>query len=212
MAHKRSPPNGVIAAIIAEQFPEKYRGWAVDVGASDGVSINSTWFLEKEAQWNVLSIEPNPFFREYLTKHRAWVECVAIDEIEGDDVEMTINERQPEVFSSLRPTHDPEEVQSAGFGFSRVNYESWPKVKVPVRRLETVLNRWEFPKLDALCIDTEGTELSVLKSLDLKKWRPKVIVAECWKERGPVNSYLIEMGYDFKERNHMNNVFLLRSE
>jgi hypothetical protein len=72
------------------------------------------------------------------------------------------------------------------------------------------MQKWQFPQLDALCIDTEGTELDVLKGCSLERWRPKVIVTECWDRVGPIDLYLEARNYKKTARNAMNDVWILR--
>lgn len=53
------------------------------------------------------------------------------------------------------------------------------KKKISQRTLNSILNEIEnLPEIDFLSIDVEGAELDVLKGLNLKKYRPKVILAE----------------------------------
>jgi hypothetical protein len=50
---------------------------------------------------------------------------------------------------------------------------------VPVRRLSDVLDEHAKDRtIDFLKIDVEGTELSVLRGLDLRRHRPKIILLE----------------------------------
>lgn len=184
MAHQRIAPNYGISDIIAGYFPGGYVGYAADVGASDGQTVNSTYGLEKVRGWTVLSVEPNPEFHDWLTQERGLVEKYACSDYEGKAI-MTINVDGPEAFSSIGPIPDE--------GFEK--YHNWKQIEVPVIQLETLLQKHAFPRLDVLCVDTEGTELNVLKGVDLAKWRPKVIVTECWNLEGPIDPYLQDLGY-----------------
>ena len=65
-------------------------------------------------------------------------------------------------------------------------------------------------RLDLLCVDTEGTELDVLKGCDIARWMPRVIVTECWDTTGPIDPYLESFGYVKSARNVHNDIFLLK--
>lgn len=184
MPHVRVPPNHGLSDIIASYYPPGYRGHAVDVGASDGQSVNTSYGLEVVRGWTVLSVEPNPEFWEWLELHRRPVERCACADFTGSAT-LTINVDGPEAYSTIG------EVPAKGLA----QYHDWKQIEVPVRTVEELLAKYEFPKLDLLCVDTEGTELSVLKGVDLKKWRPKVIVTECWELSGPIDGYLADLGY-----------------
>lgn len=202
MPHQTWPPNGHLAQFILDQFPPGYVGWGADVGASDGISINTTFHLEHVHRWSILSVEANPDFKPFLVKNRAFVEMCACSDHEGRE-SFHVHEANPESFSSLKPTVRPDLYPSDGV--------TWKRIEVPVHRLETLLAKWCFPQLDLLCVDTEGTELDVLKGCDLMKWKPRVIVTECWDRVGPIDTYLAARGYKKTARNVHNDVFVKES-
>jgi FkbM family methyltransferase len=184
MPHIRVPPNHGLSDIIASYFPPTYKGYAVDIGASDGQTVNTTYGLEVVRGWNVLSVEPNPEFHDWLTLNRRLVEKCACSDFVGTAT-LTINVDGPEAYSTIG------EVPAKGLAM----YHDWKKIEVPVTTVENLLAKYQFPRLDVLCVDTEGTELNVLKGVDLAKWKPRVIVTECWELNGPIDSYLGDLGY-----------------
>ena len=184
MAHQRVPPNYGLSDIIAGYFPTHYAGYAADVGASDGITVNSTYGLESVRGWTVLSVEPNPEFHGWLAMHRNLIEHCACSDFTGTAT-LTINVEGPEAYSTIG------EVPPQGLAM----YHDWKKIEVRVETVGDLLSKHHFPQLDVLCVDTEGTELNVLKGVDLKKWRPKVIVTECWELEGPIDDYLADLGY-----------------
>jgi FkbM family methyltransferase len=203
MNHTLWPPNGHLAQFILDQFPEGYIGWGVDVGASDGISINTTYQLEAAHRWTILSVEANPEFGPMLKRHRAFVHMCACAHESGSAI-FHVNELNPEAFSALTPTLREDLYPTEGVRFK--------KIPVPVCTVDSLLALWQFPQLDLLCVDTEGTELSVLKGCDLEKWKPKVLVIECWDKVGPIDLYLESFGYKKIGRNCHNDVWLLKEE
>jgi FkbM family methyltransferase len=186
--------------MILKHFPPGYQGHAIDVGASDGVSINTTLLLEKQFRWTVLSVEPNPEFKPYLEANRAFVEICACGSKPQTDAEFYVHLDNPEAYSALTVAHHPVEHPNDG--------ARWKRITVPVRTLDQLLEKWEFPRLDVLCVDVEGTELDVLKGCDLRRWQPKVIVVESWDKTGPVHDYLKELGYSLVDTSVHNYVYL----
>jgi FkbM family methyltransferase len=169
------PVNATMSNWIMGQFPKGYVGFCIDVGASDGRFVNSTWVLEKHHRWTVLSVEANPYMKSLLMKNRAFVKMCAVGSEPQDGVDFHMNLDNLEAFSALNPIRDhPLYQEEAG--------TRWDTVKVNVRTLEQLLKEAEFPRLDALCIDVEGGERDVLKGIDLGRWRPRVIVLESWGE------------------------------
>lgn len=197
------PPNRGLSRHIANWFPPGYQGYCVDVGAADGISVSTTYELEELNGWTVLSVEANPEFGYLLHRHRAFVEMCACSDHDGEET-FHINTMNPEALSSLKPTDRKELLH----GYTPLSM--WQRVTVKVRTLESLLRKWEFPRLDALCIDTEGTELDVLKGIDLGKWKPLVVVTECWDDTGPIDPYLAQFGYEKKTRNMHNDIFIRR--
>ena len=197
--HKFWPPNNEVVEFILSEFDPGYVGYAIDVGASDGFSINSTYTLEIKDRWTVVSVEANPGFAQILRATRARVEMCACSDQPGEAV-FSINTLNPEAFSSLKPRVPKELLPEGGVSFETV--------KVPVKTVDQILAAWEFPRLDVLCVDTEGTELDVLKGCDLARWNPKVIVTECWEKTGPIDEYLESFGYAKMARSCYNDIWV----
>lgn len=201
MAHVRHPPNHGLSDIIGSYFPAGYKGYAADVGASDGQTCNTTYGLEVMRGWTVLNVEPNPEFHEWLCLNRRLVEKCACSDFTGKAT-LTINVEGPEAYTTIGELPPQAHTQ----------YTDWKKIEVEVQTLEDLLAKYQFPRLDVLCVDTEGTELRVLKGVDLKKWKPKVIVTECWDVTGPIDDYLGDLGYQKLSRiqpETVNDLFYL---
>ena len=65
--------------------------------------------------------------------------------------------------------------------------------------LETLLEQHQFKKLNVLITDTEGHDFEVLKSFDLERWRPDIILYEHYHlqqdDRQALTNYLQSAGY-----------------
>jgi len=194
----RLPTNIPMSNWIRAQFEDGYQGWALDVGASDGRFINSTWDLERNHRWTVLSVEANPLMKPLLISERAFVEICAVGTEEADDVDFHVHLDSLEAFSALKPVSNNPKYQPGA---------RWGIVKTKVRRADTLLAKWQFPRLDALCVDVEGGELDVLNSIDIPKWSPRVIVLESWKQ-GEFDEYLKERGYQRFWRSADNDCYV----
>jgi FkbM family methyltransferase len=199
--HMFYPPNGTVSTWIADQFPPGYVGYCIDVGASDGMSINSTYLLEKQHRWTVLSVEANPYYKHLLNECRAFVKMCAVAESPSDGADFHINLDNLEAYSSLKPSQHPKLAAEAG--------ERWATTKVNVRTLDQLLAECEFPSLDALCIDTEGTEPDVLRGFDIARWQPRVILVESW-DAGALDEQLKEFGYERVWRSADNDAYICR--
>lgn len=202
MRHRFGYPNGELSEMIRKGFPPDFRGRAIDVGASDGVTVNSTYLLEKLYGWTVLSVEANPSYTSYLQANRALVEMCACGSNPQTSSPFHVHLDNPEAFSALERVKHP---------MTKPKHDSkWGVIKVPVRTVNQLLAKWEFGRLDALCVDTEGTEIDVLKGFDVERWNPMVIVVESWDKDGPTQEYVRNLGYTQVDTLVQNYVFSRR--
>ena len=74
--------------------------------------------------------------------------------------------------------------------------------------MDTILSRINIEKIDFLSIDTEGTELDVLRGFDIERWRPKLFVIENNFNESSIKEYLSEFGYVLSERLGVNDFYL----
>jgi FkbM family methyltransferase len=94
------------------------------------------------------------------------------------------------------------------------------EVQVPIERLPDVLANNDIKKIDALKIDVEGNEVSVLKPLLKEEHRhlwPNLIVCEIEKHctsksESPPWKLLSDVGYVLQKRTRLNGIFRLVSE
>ena len=200
MTHKFWGPNGDLSLMILKHFPPDYRDYVIDVGASDGVSINTTLFMEKQFHWTVLSVEANPYYRPFLEANRTFFEICACGSEARAEAPFHVHLDNPEAYSALsvvrHPTNKPRPDAK------------WSTIMVPVKTVDQLLSRWEFPRLDVLCVDAEGSELDILSGCDLDKWQPKVIVVECWDKTGPLHDFVVGKGYWCCDTSVHNYVYL----
>lgn len=181
--------------------------YAAEVGAWDGIADSPTYALERRG-WSVLCVEPNPEMKTALETNRQLVSICACGENDVEDQDFHIYGVNSASYSSLRLSEPRNESEWAMW---RPDPDGeWTTVKVPVRRLTRLLEEAGFPKLDALSVDTEGTELDVLKGLDFDKYRPTRIVCEAWTDDEPCLPFLLEKGYRMVERRDVNLLFELK--
>ncbi|MEO6219321.1 MAG: FkbM family methyltransferase, partial [Ginsengibacter sp.] len=148
--------------ILAKLFGYKPKGFFIDVGANDPVVLNNTYLFYKMG-WTGLNFEPIPELAERFEKkrNRDIVIKKAMSNFVGEaDFSAGINEYN--VNSSL-----------LDMGLPKKNM-----IKVPVDKLENILDELKIKEIDFISVDTEGTEVDVLEGLNLDKYRPRFILAE----------------------------------
>lgn len=180
-------------------FGKKRRGYAVDVGASNGISISNTYHLEQRG-WDVLCIEPNPLFSEELHKNRKNVLTVACGARRhtGNFSVYDIGGGNFEACSALKPEREVVKLTKS---------KLVRKFKVEVCRLDDCLEAAGFPYLDFASIDVEGGEADVLAGFNLDRWHPKMVIVEDWKG-GQFRRFFCKHGYYIAKRLGPNEVFI----
>ena len=82
-------------------------------------------------------------------------------------------------------------------------------IKVSVRTLDFCIeNFYNFDKIDFIDIDTEGTELDVLKGFDINRWQPKLIVVENNYNTPDIENYLKTFQYFKDKRVGVNDYYI----
>ena len=69
------------------------------------------------------------------------------------------------------------------------------EIQVQKTSLTDLLDHLGIEKIDLLSLDIEGHELEALKGMDLERFSPDLIVAECHGIRDQVMEYLNKNGY-----------------
>jgi FkbM family methyltransferase len=154
--------------MLARVFRDRTDGFYVDVGAGDPVNMSVTkWFYD--LGWRGINIEPNPILYARLTTERTRdinLDCAAgAFAGEAQYFQLPVNELSscdPRVRARAEAAGEPITVRA-----------------VRVIPLTEILDRHAGGRsIDFLKIDVEGWERQVLSGLDLRHYRPTVIVVE----------------------------------
>jgi FkbM family methyltransferase len=147
--------------VINEVFNLKKNGYFVEIGSTDGVSINNTYLLEKIYGWNGICIEPNPEYFVILEKTRN-VTClnVCVDQSYGK-VDFFLEKLHGGIVEShhIRSLTTRKETVKDQV----VTIETFPLVDL--------LRQHKAPKvIDYLSIDVEGAETRILNQFPFDEY------------------------------------------
>lgn len=172
-------------------------GFFLDSGASDGVTSNNTKLLEDSFGWNGICVEPNEDFFTVLRKNRRChcLNCCLYDR----DGEVDFLENAYTLGGILNEYH-PHHLRYAQRSFQLAsNVDGLPAtVSKPCRTLRSVLRECGAPKvIDYWSLDTEGSELAILKSFPFDEYTFRVLTVEHnWMPlRQKINAFLESRGY-----------------
>jgi FkbM family methyltransferase len=187
---------------IRDFFQNATIGFFVEVGANEPTEPESqTWHLEQMG-WRGILIEPIPDLanKARLTRPNAKVWQVACtSSAEEGSVEFLIpiaNQQLVTGHASLRANIDEH------------NYTNFEKIKVQTTTLSNILANENVDYFDFLSIDVEGAELEVLLGLDLKKYRPKLILLEDKHLYLSKHRHLKKNGYKIAQRLNRNSWYI----
>ena len=141
---------------------KKENGVFVDIGAHDGITYNNSKLFEDDG-WKCICIEPLPnVFKELQrSRNKSIVENCAISSEEGKFDFVQIHGYGEMLSGFARESVAEHTIASHG--------GSYEIIKVPVFRLETILEKHNINHVDICSIDVEGNELKVVKSIDFNK-------------------------------------------
>jgi FkbM family methyltransferase len=178
-------------------FGHKVDGFYVDVGAFDGVFLSNTFSFE-QCGWSGICVEPHPKYFPLCKQARPRAVCLNVACVSSDDVHAVgFYVEELGILSGIQA--GPEDNVRARYQKRGLDFKGFEKLTVPALTLNAILNDHLPPgvEIDLLSIDVEGTELQVLQGLDLRRFRPRVIVIEAnFKEAGKIlDAYLKKFGY-----------------
>ena len=175
-------------------FKKKTNGVFVDVGASDGIEINNTYFFEKERNWTGICIEPRISAFQKLVKNRTCIcQQVCINDKYQDEIFCEIK-GYSELLSGLSSSFTKEHVkriQREHDRYSQIILE----YKVHCIPLTKLLVEQQIAQIDLCSIDVECGEMGVLHSIDFEKIDIDVFVIEWRNNEGEIRSFMTKRNY-----------------
>lgn len=167
------------------------KGVYVDVGCNHPIVISNSFKLYVH-QWKGISIDLN---KDLISLHQ-------IERKIDVQVHAAVSDEEKEVTVYEFEDHAVNTIDADAYSKAVKSYK--PKTefsKIRTKTLNQILYENNISKFDLLLIDVEGHDLNVLKSIDLRKFRPKLIVVEVFiHDLSKINDYELvrymqSMGY-----------------
>jgi FkbM family methyltransferase len=181
----------------------KNNGICIEVGADDGISGSNTYFFEKKG-WDCLCIEPIKKSFNKCKYNRKNSLNYAIGESDSIEVFTIINLQGDNTSAISSLSVDTRLIESHSHLIENISKEI-----VNVRSLNSLLSELNFSTdIDFISIDTENTELNVLKGLDLSKYNVKLFIIENNFNEPFIQDYLKKFGYNLIKRTGVNDFYI----
>lgn len=168
----------------------KRNGFFVEFGATNGVEVSNTYLLETKCGWSGILAEPARIWHEALdTNRKAKIDHRAVWNESGKT--LTFNEVEAADLSTIAAFSDSDE--------HREKRRSGKNYDVESVSLNDLLAFHDAPKkIDYMSVDTEGSELEILRHFDFDRYDVSVFTVEhnsMEPLRGSVHALLISKGY-----------------
>lgn len=193
-------------------FEYKKTGFYVDVGSFDGVHLSNTFSFEQQG-WTGICVEPHPTYFPLCQQSRPKSICLNVACV-GDEETQTIDFYAEDLglLSGIQSDRDAD-VRSR-YEKRGLTFDGFERIAVKASTLNAILYQFLPAKteIDFVSVDVEGTELEVLKGLDLSRFRPRVLVVESHSENARIAlyDYLVEMNGYIEARDLGLNIFYTR--
>jgi FkbM family methyltransferase len=180
--------NGQDKWVVEKIFKHRRNGFFVDIGANDGMDINNSYYLEQQLGWSGICVEPMPKVFAALARNRKCTcvhGCVAAQDGEVEFLEVEGSEMLSGLASTLNAAHQ-----------ERITGHRINKLKLPGFSLTTLLRNHNVAEVDFMSIDTEGSEMEILRNFDWQGGaRIKVICVENTYHGDLMPEFLYARGY-----------------
>ena len=194
--------------LFIDNFFKNKRGLYVDVGAYHPLELSNTYLLYKR-KWKGVNIDINPLSIDYFNFLRPNDINLNLGVAKKNSTRMMYFQKNKSPLNTLNLSHA-----------KKTFLNKFKKKKIKTKTLTTILNNTKFKEkeIDFLNIDTEGNDLEVLKSLDFKKYKPKLICVELIDHFNPeqkeikkhkIYKFLLNKKYQLVWSGHFSHIFKL---
>lgn len=162
--------------VLARALKHVDCGRYVDVGANDPVADSVTYAFYQRG-WSGITVEPVPMYADRLREVRPRDHVVQAAITGHGDGTITLHQIPGTGLSTLVDDVSAEH-RAAGWDVQDITVET--------RRLDALLEEasWAGQDIHCMVIDTEGAERDVLETVDLRRWRPWILVVEATRPNG----------------------------
>ena len=188
---------------IVKYFKSVKKGFYVDIGAYNPIRGSNTYLLYKKG-WSGINIDAdeNSIKMFNILRRKDYNFNYAISSSKKKEVKL-FYEKNSSVIKTIVPK------------FRNLTLKKFKIKKVKVSTFSNLIKKTIFYKkrIDFLNIDCEGSDLDVLKSVDIKIYKPRIICIEINVlleksiKKSKIYKYLIKNNYTLKKKFNNSNIF-----
>jgi len=187
--------------VISELENKVTNKFFVEFGATDGVQWSNTWLLEKKLGWSGILSEPARTWHKNLSLNRS---CAVDHRCVTDSTGKQVNFLETGYPTDRFKVSTPElssisKYANSGDWASKTRLENSIEYQVETISLNDLLIFHNAPtNINYLSIDTEGSELAILRGFDFGKYSVDIVTVEHnndAKTRKAIYDLLTSYGY-----------------
>jgi len=176
---------------VLEKLNNKRNGFFLDCGAADGIQFSNTYLLENFYRWNGILVEPNTsLYLDLVNNRKAYAE---------NKVLYSSNQKISFIEGSLLGGIEDECSDEHKLWATSISYwDGFTTVEKECITPLELLEKYNAPKtIDYFSLDTEGSELSILKAFPWEKYNIRVLTVENKEEpqQSELRQFMKELGY-----------------
>ena len=185
---------------VIKYYNGKKGGYFLDIGATNGIDINNTYLLEKKYKWKGICVEPQKKYWRDLNKNR---DCIKLNNLLYSKEGLELEFSEAGALGGITSHID-----------KHLEAKKENQVKLKTETLNNILEKYDAPEyIDYLSLDTEGSELEILKGIDLNKYKIGYLNIEhnfVEPRRTEIKNYLENRGYKHYRVNAFDDDYILK--
>lgn len=193
-----------------EIFKQKKNGVFIDIGAYDGLKDSNSYYFEKHLGWTGLCIEPTKYLFDQLKVIR---KCTCINGAiwnktgPANFMEVRMTDGSNHGWSGLLDTYDDRQKNELINVHAKTGKFVIKETEVSCYTFNDLCILYAINHVDYLSIDTEGSELDILKSIDFDHIHISIIGVENNFNEPHIRNFLQTKGFVFLKRLGVDDIY-----
>jgi FkbM family methyltransferase len=192
---------------VIQTYNNKEDGFFIEIGASDGINLSNTYLLETKYKWKGICCEPIPNKFKELVNNRP--NSICYSEAVFNQSGLSLNFDIANNFDLLSGISEYIDAYKSTVDKNKTSIE------VQTISLLDVLEKSNAPKfIEYMSIDTEGSELEIIKNFDFEKYTFGLIDIEhnyIEPRRTEIYNLLSSKGYLYEGENKWDDMYIHNS-
>lgn len=164
---------------------------SINKGSDDFFNLIKNFSISKLILVEPLSIHIEDLKNRYSNIKNVFIENIAISDKSIKEIDFYYHEKDGPLY--FVASTDPSHILKHGYP-----KEGLLKITVPSFCICDLFDKYDLLTIDVLCIDTEGLDGDIIKSINFEKYKIKEIYYEHTHQKFDISEFLIKNGYEIK--------------